>query len=373
MQRPAQFPTVIVGGGLAGLFAALELALSNDPPTLVVVDSGTIGHGASWAAAGLLAPVHELEPTEWALTPAGFAAQQLHYDWIARLGWQVGLARTGALEVALTAADLPYVQRRYEQQRAHGLRVEWLAGAALYAREPALARTVPAGIYTPDDAQLEPRALVTALIATLSSLGVQLRPDTRVSAIEAEGEHLVVMTAREPIRARGVILATGALPPPAVPGFTPEAVTPVRGQMISLDPPAGGLVRHPIRLQSRAWGYGYLVPKADRLIVGSTSEEQGLDPRLTAGGLYDVLRRAYAAYPAIYDLPVIETWSGFRPATTSRLPQVQRHPTLNLVWVNGLYRHGILLSPLMGRAAAWALLGRALPPEVAALQHSIPA
>jgi glycine oxidase len=102
--------------------------------------------------------------------------------------------------------------------------------------------------------------------------------------------------------------------------------------------------------------------------VGSTSEEMGHDPRLTAGGLLDVLRRAHAAVPGIYDLPVIETWAGLRPATAGRVPLVRRHPELPLVWANGLYRHGVLLSPLVARAAVNALRGQALPPEVAQLQ-----
>jgi glycine oxidase len=353
----------VIGGGIAGLFACLELAEAGE--RVLLLERGTLGCGATRAAAGLLAPVHELEATETELVAAGFASQRMHYAWAERQGWNVGLRREGALEVALTQADLPYVRRRYEQLLAHGLNVAWLNAAELHALEPGLATSVPGGIFTPDDAQLDNRALVDALATSCRAAGAEIREGCEVHEVHRDGEELILTTTTGPISAKSVVVATGASP--AIAGFAAEVVTPVRGQMLSLSPPEGGLIAHPIRIQSRTYGYGYLVPKADRIVVGSTAEEMGYDSQLTAGGLMDILRRAYAAVPGIYELSIQEVWTGFRPATASRLPVVRRHPEWPLVWVNGLYRHGILMGPLMAHAAVCLLQSKPQPEEVQAL------
>ena len=65
----------------------------------------------------------------------------------------------------------------------------------------------------------------------------------------------------------------------------------------------------------------YLVPRADgRLIVGATTEELGFDTDLTVGGIYELLSGACEAVPDIYELPLIETWTGLRPGSSDNAP-----------------------------------------------------
>ena len=77
-------------------------------------------------------------------------------------------------------------------------------------------------------------------------------------------------------------------------------------------------------------------------------EEKGFATHNTAGGLLDMLRKAHLAVPGIYELKVLETWVGLRPATLDRKPLIQKDE--RGVWhVNGLFRHGIMLGPWAGR------------------------
>jgi glycine oxidase len=152
-----------------------------------------------------------------------------------------------------------------------------------------------------------------------------------------------------------LVLCTGA----SLPSWGGPAIVPVRGQMVALEPTTPPLIDVPVRIRNRQYGNAYIVPKADRWILGSTSEEMGYDARPTAGGLLDILNKCYAAVPALYDQPVLEVWAGLRPATASRRPVVDALEA-DRVWVfNGLYRHGILLAPwLAEQLADWIAGGR---------------
>lgn len=341
-----QLPVIIAGAGIAGLATAYALTQRGVP--VAVYDSGEPGRGTTWAAAGMLAPVHELEFQELELLRLGQESLRLYTEWEAVLG-DIGLDRTGTLEVALTRDDLPHLQRLFDFQQAQGLAVSWLTGDALRALEPALSPNIPAGIHAPGDWQVDNRRLVSVLLAYLQAQGVAIHPKTPVTGWDSAGGTLTVQTAQGTAQARAMVVATGAF---AVPEALrpPEAVQPIKGQMLALAPrgPQFAGLRHVVRLRSRAWGNAYLVPKADRLLLGSTSEETGHDRALTAGGILDVLRKTYAAVPGIYDLPILDLWTGLRPCTLRRQPLLVRHPTAPVVWANGLYRHGILLGPVIG-------------------------
>ena len=80
--------------------------------------------------------------------------------------------------------------------------------------------------------------------------------------------------------------------------------------------PAAPLLNHVV------WGPGiYLVPRRDgRLILGATVEEKGFDATLTAGGMLSLLHAAWRALPGIEELPVLESWVGFRPRARDDAP-----------------------------------------------------
>ena len=108
------------------------------------------------------------------------------------------------------------------------------------------------------------------------------------------------------------------------------------------------------------WGPGngivpsiYLVPKGDgRLLIGATVEEMGFDKKLTVGGMLELLRLAWDVLPGIYDLPVVESWAGLRPASRDDAPILGSTKTEGLFLATGHHRNGILLAPLTANAMA---------------------
>jgi glycine oxidase len=139
-------------------------------------------------------------------------------------------------------------------------------------------------------------------------------------------------------------------------------VRPVKGQMLALRmDPAAPLISHVV------WGpSSYLTPRRDgRLIVGATVEERGFDPDMTAGGLFALLEAAWRVLPTIEELPVDETWSGFRPTSRDDAPILGPTPVDGLVMATGHHRNGILLTPITADAVSQFILTGDLADEIA--------
>jgi glycine oxidase len=124
--------------------------------------------------------------------------------------------------------------------------------------------------------------------------------------------------------------------------------------------PANPLLHHVVWLPR-----GYLVPRRDgRLVVGGTVEERGFDDRITAGGLLALIEGAWRAVPGIEELPVAETWVGFRPGSRDDAPILGPSGIDGLVVATGHHRNGILLTPLTAGTISDFVLTGHLPEAV---------
>lgn len=108
-----------------------------------------------------------------------------------------------------------------------------------------------------------------------------------------------------------------------------------------------------------------MAPRLDgRLVIGATVEERGFDARLTAGGLLALIEGAWRAIPSIEELPIAETWVGFRPGSRDDAPMLGPSGIDGLVVATGHHRNGILLTPVSAAVvSAYILSGRL--PEIA--------
>jgi glycine oxidase len=136
-------------------------------------------------------------------------------------------------------------------------------------------------------------------------------------------------------------------------------VRPIKGQMLALQmDPAAPLLRHVVWLPRG----GYLVPRRDgRLIVGGTVEEKGFDTAITAGGLLTLIDGAWRALPSVEELPVAETWVGFRPGSRDDQPMLGPGALDRLVIATGHHRNGILLTPVTAAVVSDYILSGRLP------------
>jgi glycine oxidase len=110
----------------------------------------------------------------------------------------------------------------------------------------------------------------------------------------------------------------------------------------------------------------YVVPRADgRVVVGATVEEQGLDTRVTARAVHDLLRAGLELLPDLGELELTETVAGLRPGSPDNAPLLGPAGPDGLVVATGHYRNGILLCPVTADAVAELLVSRQVPEMMA--------
>ncbi|MDX3924223.1 MAG: glycine oxidase ThiO [Shinella sp.] len=312
---------LVRGAGVAGLTAALELSRRGLPVTVAETSPAPAG-SASWFAGGMLAPWCERESAEEAVLTLGRDAA----DW-----WDEALPgevrRNGTLVVA-PARDSAELKRFAARTSGY----EWLDGDGVAALEPALAGRFRQALFFPQEAHLDPRKALGGLREALAGQNVRFVRD------EQPGFDLVVD-------------CTGAVQIGRL-----DNLRGVRGEMLYLGTEELSLSR-PVRLLHPRIPL-YIVPRGRGLFMcGATMIETDERGPIAARSLMELLNAAYALHPAFAEARVVETGTGIRPAFPDNLPKVIRKE--KTIFINGLYRHGFLLSPALAReAAALALEGR---------------
>jgi glycine oxidase len=302
----------ILGSGVAGLTTATEL--SRRGHLLQVLDpAGAPGpHGCSWWAGGMLAPFCEGETA----APEIIRQGQRAADW-----WQAAGAtvhRMGTLVVALTR-DRTELDRFARRTQGHVT----LEGDGL-ALEPLLAERFERALFFAEEAHVTPRAALAALRAGLEARGVAFH-----RAATPEGPV---------IDCRG-LAARDLLPD----------LRGVRGEMVVLRAP--DIVLHrPVRLLHPRFPL-YIVPRGDGVfMLGATQLEAGGRGPVRLRSVVELLNAAYALHPAFAEAEVLEFGADARPAFADNIPRAFRQE--GRIHVNGLFRHGFLMSPALAVAAA---------------------
>jgi glycine oxidase len=359
-----QSDIVIAGGGLIGLGIAWRCVQRGLSVTLVDEDPGA---GASFAAAGMLAPITEASYGEEPLLRLCQDSLRRYPAFVADLesatGVEVGLRTSGTLQVGFDADDMRALDELHAFHRELGLPAERLTAGDARRREPSLTPRLRGGVHVPTDHSVDARALHTALRSAVSAAGVTLVA-SRVAGITVENGRAIGLTLADGSVAPGgtVVLALGT-GSASLPGAPPLPVRPVGGQILRLrgeEPLTDGTIRALVR--GRAV---YLVPLRDAgLIVGATVEEKGYQSRVTAGGVYELLRDAIDVVPGLAEWELAESLVRFRPGTPDNAPILGPSDLPGLVLATGHYRNGVLLTPVTADAIADLVTTGALP-EVA--------
>ena len=310
----------VVGAGVAGLTTAIELA--DRGCTVEVLERGPrLGAGAcSWQAGGMLAPWCERESAEALVVELGREALDwwpAHHDAVVRRGSLV-------LATRRDRAELDRFARRTTNHRQ-------LDSHEIAELEPDLAGRFARGLLFADEAHLDPRAALASLSRGLTERGVAIRYD-----VEARDLATPVVDCR---------------------GFAARDRLPdlrgVKGEMVVVRCPDVRLTR-PVRLLHPRFPL-YIVPRPEQVfMIGATmieSEERG---RVTARSVVELINAAYALNPAFAEAEILELGCDVRPAFPDNLPRIRRRG--DRVLVNGLFRHGFLLSPALARRAAAVVL-----------------
>jgi glycine oxidase len=363
---PAAADVVVIGAGVIGLSIAWRLALRGIAVAVFDRAGAGAGAGASLAATGMLAAAAEHEPGCPGLLALALESQRLWPQFRAALEAQSGQAidyrECGTLVVALARDEVERLRFRHDLHRRCGLDTRWLNGGEVRDLEPGLRPSVAAGLFCPEDHEVDPRLVMAALRAAFRAAGGRLVEHCAVTALDVAGGRVRgVVTAAGGggglCRAPVVVLAAGAWSGEVVADRFVVPVRPLRGQALAVTTTPDTTLSRIVWTEQI-----HLAPKGDgRLIVGATVEECGFDDAITAGGLYALLEGARRAFPAIEEMPVEAVWTGFRPSSIDDAPILGATPLAGLVIAAGHHRNGYLLAPVTALAIEALILDGALP------------
>jgi glycine oxidase len=341
------FDVTVVGNGIIGLSAALELARGG--ANCAVVGATELG-GGSGAAAGILAPsvgerdggVRDFFRHSLSLFPA-FLAPLREFDADLDL-------LAGVIEVAESPEPIrvPAGSRR-------------LTDGELRRIEPALAAPFGAVLHERDAAVDSTRVMAALNLAASRDPRITYH-DEGAARIDVMGSPSVVTTrSGVELRSSFVVLAAGAWSA-SIAGLPRRvAVYPLKGQIISLDAP--DVVQRAVMCD-----HTYLVPRGRELVVGATSERAGFDTTTTADAGRSLFGAAVELCPVLARARVVRQWAGLRPATEDLLPIIGPDPDYpSLIYACGHSRNGILLAPATAEAVRSFIAGDHRPHAATAL------
>jgi len=308
----------------------------------------------------MLAASVETEPGEEPLLPLTLESQRLWpgfaRELLAATDISVEYRDEGTLVVALNRDDAETLRHSFEFQKGLGLELEWLNAAEARRLEPHLKPGIAAAVFSRNDHQVENRALARALVVACRGAGAAIHEHCPVEEVViAGGRARGVETQDGREDAEIVVLAAGAWSREigGIPAAYRPPVRPIKGQMLALQmDPQAPLLRHVLWLPR-----AYLAPRLDgRLVIGGTVEERGFDTSLTAGGMLALLEGAWRGVPSIEELPIAETWVGFRPGSRDDAPLLGPSGIEGLVIATGHHRNGILLTPVSAAVVSGYIL-----------------
>src|SRR5579872_218257 len=330
---------VIAGAGALGSSIAVLLARAG--ASVIDADAALAGANASGVAAGMLAPAFEAEPGEYAILKDARDAWPAFAE---ALGADIGLRRSGAVWF-----DLPGAESRLEVLarglKTAGAKYEHWGRDALARAAPGLTAAAGAGLFTPEDWRLEPRAALRALQRAAAGAGA-----TSVSAnVAGFTAGRVSFADGETFAADALVLATGA----AGQEWAPESLglSPIKGHILTFSA-ARAADDRPIVRTAR----GYAVPTPGGLRVGATMEPGVAEDRVDPEAAAPLSNLAVDLYPALAGA-IFDIQAGVRAATADGWPLVGASAAPGVWLAAGARRNGWLLAPLVARMTAAYLAG----------------
>src|SRR6185436_12370074 len=197
---------VVVGGGTVGAWTAVLLAESG-VPNVVLIESRTLGDGASSRAAGM---VRAQGGTETAIR-LGLRTQEFYAASGDRFPLDCGFVAQGYLMPCFTDAEVAQAHDRIALQQRLGLEVQWLSGSEIDDRNTGLAPGVTLGAsYAPGDGYIDAPRNVLAYTAALTAHRVDIRERCAFTGLRTAGGRVTgVDTSAGPIDTDRVVLTGG--------------------------------------------------------------------------------------------------------------------------------------------------------------------
>lgn len=348
---------IVVGGGIVGAACAWELS-GRGLDVLLLEQRPGFGGGASSAAMGHLIVLDDSE-AQFRLT----RTSQLLWDELAEeLPPEVERDPCGCIWIAEDGVQMEEARAKATFYEQRGVRVEVLDPQALAEAEPELRPDLAGGLLMLEDTVVYPPAFVRWLLDRGRESGLLVRAGIEVVRVRGDGVELAdgsFQPAGRVVNAAGN-RALDLLPEP----LSGPVIRPRKGHLAITDR-VPGFCRHQLAelgyhdsahgTEAVSVAFNVQPRTTGQVLVGSSRQFDDTDRAVRPPVLSRMLTRAAEFLPRLPELPVIRTWTGFRPSTDDNLPLVGEVPDRE-----GLYlaagHEGFGITTCLGTAklaAAW--------------------
>jgi len=360
----------VVGGGLAGLSAALELRERGFD--VVLLEARTIGHGASGrnggqAIYGLACDITTIEDQlgrEAARQVFGMSLESLHLmrERIARFSidcdWRDGhlAVATGARKARALRDDVDLMAARYDH------RVRWIEAGELpqWISSP---RYVAAAHDTLSG-HLHPLKFTFGLARAAASMGVRLHEGSTVVGLARDSRGQTLTTSGgATLRARSVVLAGNVYLDALAPEVAPQLgarIMPVGTYIVGSEPLAPDLAASLIPCGAAVCDNNFVLDyfrttPDHRVLYGGRVSYSTRTPMDLASSM---VRRMTTTFPQLRGVKAEHAWGGFVDISMNRAPDFGRLGDA-VYYLQGFSGHGLALTGLAGKLVAEAIAGDA--------------
>ncbi|MCW1917620.1 FAD-binding oxidoreductase [Rhodobacter sp. KR11] len=352
--------TVIIGGGLAGLTTALELARHGTRVT--VIEAQSLGFGASGRNGGIVSASYACGASAIRARAGAAGAEQLHalsVEGVTRL-------RQTIAEFAIKGAEptpgLLHLRRfdqgadlraEAEALATQGLPVTYLDAEAIADRLET--RRYHHGIEDRQAFHIHPLNYVLGLARAAESLGVRIYENTPAVATDF-GISQRIRTPKGMVTARRIVLATGGYTGALIPRLQ-RAILPIATYMMATEAAPDLLaevIRTPMAVLDDRRASDYYRVSQGRLLWGGRITTRAAPDAAVARDLH---RAMVEVYPQLAGLRVDHSWSGLMGYARHRMPQLGRLAP-DLWHITAFGGHGLNTTAIAGKVLAEAMLGQ---------------
>jgi gamma-glutamylputrescine oxidase len=365
LEGDATFDVCVVGAGIAGCAAALELAERGF--RVALLEAERVAWGASGRSGGqaIFGFGTGLDTLVAQVGPA--AARRMWDVSVAALDFVRERVARHAIDCDLHWGHMHAATKPRQRDELLELQRE-LAETCDYHSprfleregvEALLATTrYCAGLYDPRSGHLHPLNYTLGLARAAVAAGVRIFEHSPVTRIE-QGDPLRLVTPRGTISARQAVLTRGGY----VAGLRAPSnwrVMPVGTYVVATEPLGEqrieALMRENIAVADVNFVLDYFRRSADhRLLFGGRVSYSGIDARDTGQATGARMRRVF---PQLAGVRLDYVWGGYVDITMNRAPDLGRIGE-NLYYLQGFSGHGIAMAGMAGRIAAEAIAGQA--------------
>ncbi len=345
---------LVIGGGLHGLSAALQLARRG--ARVILLERSHIGRHASGASA---AGVRTLGRARAEL-PLSLAAMEMWHAIGDLVGDDCGFHAYGQLQVAETEAELSVLRARVSGLWQDGFTHEEMVDAAeLKVLAPALATHCVGGAIARADGAADPHRTLAAFMRAVLAAGAIVHESFGVSYLQRRGVLWRAGNGNKWFEAPLVVNAAGAwagqiaaLAGDDIPVETKASMMMVTERVAPFVRPTVSTVGRKLSLKQSDQG---------TLLIGGgqqgRADLQNEIAEVDVRGLAKSAAAALALFPSIGRLRIVRSWAGLEAKTSDDIAIAGLSPSApGLMHLFGFSGHGFQLVPALGVAAAELLL-----------------